>query len=124
LLIPVSAPSALTRSSTFRVETVQVSLHHHREQRLVDPPTPLQQGREERPCPQLRDPQLQIPRGGGQQPGPAPVALRGPLVGALPGPSADHTGQLGVDQRLVDRLRRGPDPVLNTRSLHRFQQLQ
>jgi hypothetical protein len=44
LEIPLSAPSALTRSSTFRVETpAQVGLHDHQEQRLVGPAAPLQQ---------------------------------------------------------------------------------
>ena len=77
LEIPVSAPSALTRSSTLRVrDAVQVGLHHHREQRLIDPAAPLQQRREERPGAQLRDPQLQIPGRGRQRPGPVPVALR------------------------------------------------
>ena len=37
---------------------VQVGLHHHREQRLIHPPTTLQQGREERPDPQLGYPEL------------------------------------------------------------------
>ena len=79
LEIPVSAPSALTRSSTLRVDdAVQVGLHHHREQGLIDPAAALQQRREERPGPQLRDPQLQIPGRRRQRPGPVPVALRGP----------------------------------------------
>jgi hypothetical protein len=57
LKIPVSAPSALTRSSTFLVETpCRVGLHDHREQRLVDPPPAFEQRGKERPHPQLRDP--------------------------------------------------------------------
>ena len=43
---------------------------------------------------------------------------------AFPGAGTDHRGQLGVDQRLVDRLRRGPDPVLNPGSLHGFEHLE
>ena len=39
------------------------------------------------------------------------------------GAGADHRGQLGVDQRLIDRLCRGPDPVLHPGGLHRFQHL-
>jgi len=66
-------------------DPVQVGLHHHREQRLVHPTTPLQQRGEERPGAQLGDPQVQIARGGGQRPRPGPVALGGPLGGALPG---------------------------------------
>ena len=115
LEIPVSAPSALTRSSTLRVrDPVQVGLHHHREQRLVDPAAPLQQRREERPGPQLRDPQLQIPRGRGQRPRPGAVALRGALDRCAPtGPAPITAVRFGVDQRLVQRLGRDPDPVID-----------
>ena len=52
-------------------DPVQVGLHDHREQRLVDPPPPLEQRGEERPRPQLGDPQLQVTRGRGQRPRPA-----------------------------------------------------
>ena len=76
------------------------------------------------PAAELRDPQLQITRRGRQRPRPAPVALRGPIRGPLPGTGADHRGQLGVDQRLVDRLGRRPDAVLNTRGLHGFEHLE
>jgi hypothetical protein len=44
-----------------RGDAVQIGLHHHGEQRLVDPPAALQQRGEERLGAQLRDPQLQIP---------------------------------------------------------------
>jgi hypothetical protein len=64
---------------------MQIGLHHHREQRLVDPPAPLQQAGEERPGPQLGDAQLQIPGRGRQQPGPVAVALGQPGLGALMG---------------------------------------
>jgi hypothetical protein len=60
-------------------DPVQVGLHHHREQRLVDPAAPLEQAGEERPGPQLGNPQLQIPSGGRQQPLPVTVALGQPL---------------------------------------------
>ena len=71
-------------------DPVQVGLHDHREQRLIDPPPPLQQGGEERPGPQLRDPQLQITGGRGQRPRTAPVALRGPFRAAFPWARTDH----------------------------------
>ena len=81
---PSATPRAWTRSSTLRVRhPVHVGLHHHREQGPVDTPAPFQQGREERPGPQLRDLQLDIARRGGHQPGPVTVALRGPGLGAL-----------------------------------------
>ena len=105
-------------------DAVQVGLHHHREQRLVDPAPALEQRGEERPAAELGDPQLQISRGRGQGPWSASVALSGPLIGAFPGPSTNHAGQLGVDQRLVDRLGRSADPVLNTGRLHGFEHLE
>src|SRR5829696_9148568 len=37
--------------------------------------------------------------------------------------SADHRGQLGLDQRLIDRGRCRPDPLINLRSLQHFKQL-
>ena len=49
---------------------VQVGLHHHGKQALIDPATALQQRREERPGAQLGDPQLQIPGDRGQGPRP------------------------------------------------------
>jgi hypothetical protein len=39
---------------------MHIGLHHHRQQRPVDAPTGLQQRREERAFPQLRDAQLNI----------------------------------------------------------------
>ena len=46
-------------------------------------------------------------------PGPRTVALSRPFRAPLPGAGADHRGQLGVDQRLIDRCGRGPDPVVD-----------
>ncbi len=91
LEIPVSTPSARTRSSTFLVRhTVQIRRHHHRVQRLVDPATPLQQGREERPGAQLWDPQIQVPGRRRQHPRPVPGALPGPGISAFVRFRADH----------------------------------
>jgi hypothetical protein len=50
--------------------------------------------------------------------------LRRALVAAFPGAGADHRCELGVDQRLVDRLGRGTDPVLDSSSLHGFEHLE
>jgi hypothetical protein len=107
-----------------RRHPVQVGLHHHREQRLIHPPAAFQQRREERPGAQLGDPQLQIPGGGGQGPGPVPVALRGPGVGAFVRAGADHRRDLGVDQRLVERLGRLPDPVVDLGGLECVEHLE
>ena len=92
---------------------MQIGLHHHREQGLIDPPAPLQQRGEERPGPQLGDPQLQIPGRRRQDPGAGAVALGGAGIGALVRAGADHRGQLRLDQRLVERLGGGADAVVN-----------
>jgi hypothetical protein len=75
---------------------MQMGLHDDREQDLVDPPAALQQAREERPGPQLRDPQFQVSRRGRQRPGTGSVADRRAGLGALPGPGADHALGLRV----------------------------
>ena len=90
---------------------MQVGLHHHREQGLVDPAAPFQQAGEERPDAQLRDPQLQIPGRG------RIVADREPLRWVVRwsvrsyGPAPITAVSLGLDQRLIQRLRRLPDPI-------------
>jgi hypothetical protein len=96
---------------------VQIGLHHHREQRLIDAPAPLQQRREERAGPQLRDPQLQIPRRGRERARSGAVALGGAGVGALVRGRADHRGELGLDQGLVDRGGRRAESVVDVGGL-------
>ena len=49
-------------------DTVQIRLHDHGEQGLVDATATLQQGREERALPQLRNRKLQIAGVCGQRP--------------------------------------------------------
>ena len=88
---------------------MQVGLHHHREQRLIDPPAPFEQRREERAGAQLGDLQLQIPGGGGQRAGAVPVALVGAFRGTLVQGGADGVGELGLDQRLI-AVRAGATP--------------
>jgi hypothetical protein len=103
---------------------VQVGLHDHREQRLIHPPAAFQQRREERPGPQLRDPQLQIPGRGRERLGAVPVALRDPLAGAFVRAGADHRGQLGLDQRLIDRRRGLPDSFFDITTLEHLEYLE
>jgi hypothetical protein len=103
---------------------MQIGLHHHREQRLVDPAAPLQQAGEERPGPQLGDAQLQIPGRGGQHPGSVPVALRQPIMAALVRRGADHGGELGLDEGLVDGLGGLADAVVDLGGLECVQDLQ
>jgi hypothetical protein len=105
-------------------DAMQVGLHHHREQRLIDPPAPLQQAGEERPGPQLGDPQLQIPGRGGQQPRAVPVALSEPVSRPLMRGGADHLGELGLDQGLVDGLGGLADAVVALRGRECVQDLQ
>lgn len=92
-------------------DAVDVRLHHDREQRLVNPAAPLQQRREERPGAQLRDPQLQLARCGRESAGAGAVALRGAVRGAFERGSTDERGRFRIDQLLVERLGRDPDPV-------------
>ena len=94
-------------------DAVDVRLHHDREQGLIDPAAAFQQRREKRSLPQLRDPQLQLPRGGGEGPQPGPVALRRTVRGAFERGSADERSCFRVDQLLVERLGRDPDPVVH-----------
>jgi hypothetical protein len=105
-------------------DAVQTGLHDHREQRLVDPSPAFQQRREDRAGAQLGDPQLQIPRGRGQDAGPGAVALRGPGVGALVRRGADHRGPLGLDQRLMQRLGGGADAVIGVGNFQCLEQLE
>ena len=90
---------------------VQVGLHHHREQALIDSAAALQQRRKERPRPQLGDPQLQVSGDSTQRACPRPVALIDPHLGALVRAGANHRGQLRVDQRLIDGLGGLLDPI-------------
>jgi hypothetical protein len=92
---------------------MQVGLHDHREQRLINPPAALQQAGEERPSAQLGDAQLQIPSRRGQHPWPVAVALGQPLGCPLVGGGTDHRGELGLDQGLVDGLGGLADAVVD-----------
>src|SRR4051794_37181758 len=96
---------------------MDVGLHHHRVQRLIDPAPRLEDDREERALTQLRDPQPDVTGLGRQGPVPVPVpfgrAGRGPFV---PG-RADRLGGLGLDQllqhhpdRLADQIHAVPPP--------------
>jgi hypothetical protein len=96
---------------------MQIRLHDHREQRLIHPPAPLQQAREERAGPQLRDPQLQVTGRRGDRLGPVAIALRRPGVAAFVRAGADHRRQFGLDQSLVDRRCRLLDPVFDIGAL-------
>ena len=102
LLMPLSAPSARTRSSTLRVLTLQVGLHQptansawstcrRRSNRL---------GKND-PARSLGMRSAQIPGRGRQQPWPVPAYSR---ASVRMWPGADHAGEAGLDEGLVDRL--------------------
>ncbi len=101
-----------------------VGLHHHREQRLVDPPAPLEQAREERPGPQLRDPQFHIPGRGRHHPIPIAIALGHPRLGPLMRLGADPRGRLRVNQRLEERLHTTPDDIVGVGGLEHLKQFE
>lgn len=90
---------------------MDVDLHDHRVQGLIDPPPRRQDAREERPGPQLGHRQLDVAGVGGQQPRPGPVAFGGAGLGALVAGGADRGGRLGVDQLLHRDADTLPDEV-------------
>jgi hypothetical protein len=120
-LSPTSNPRTSRCPSAATPVATTTAWETTREQRLTDPPPPLQQRREERPAPQPGDLQLQVPGRGGDRPRPAAVALGGAGLGALVRVRADHRGELGLDQRLADRLGGLPDPVINLGGFEYFQ---
>ena len=74
--------------------------------------------------PQLRDLQLQVAGRRREHPPSVPVTLPGPLGGPLMPLRADHRRQLRLDQRLVDRRRRRPHPIIDAGRLQRIQHLE
>ena len=70
------------------------------------------------------DPQLQVPSRGGQHPRAMPIALGEAGLGALVWCGADHAGELGFDEGLVDGLGGLADAVIDLRDLECVQDLQ
>jgi len=83
---------------------MNIGFHDHREQRTVDPPAALEDGREEASLAELGDLELQVAGLGRQQPIPGPVALRGPGARALEAFGAYPGGRLGIDEGLEHEL--------------------
>jgi hypothetical protein len=102
---------------------VDVGLHHHRQQRPVDPAAGLQQGGEEGALAQLGDLELDIARLGRQQPRPRAVAVGGTASAALIAAGADPLGSLGLDQRLQHQGEALADDVEVTAGTQRIQQI-
>jgi hypothetical protein len=90
---------------------MQVGLHHDREQRLIDAAAPFQQDGEERPLPELRDLQSEVPGGRGQVPRAAAVAMGDAVAGPLERGGADDPGRLRIDQLLIELLGHRADAV-------------
>ncbi len=83
-LMPVSLPRARTNCSTLRVETpVDPGLADHCVECFVDPPSRVQQRREERAFPQFRDLQVDFAGRCGEQLRARPVAARRPFRGSV-----------------------------------------
>jgi hypothetical protein len=104
-------------------DAVDIGLHHYRIQGLVDPAPRLQDHREERALPQLRDPQLHIPGLGRKQPGSGPVAVGDTRFGALIAVGADPLTRLCFDQLLHHQPHRLADQVHALPGTKRLQQL-
>jgi hypothetical protein len=90
-------------------DAVHVGLHHHGEQRPVDPPPAFHQRREERPAAHLRVLQVQVAGLRGQQAFAVAVAPRRARLGVLMRRGTDHLGGLRLDQLLQDALAHHPD---------------
>jgi len=102
---------------------LDIGLHHHRVQGLIDPAPRLQDAGEERPLPQLRDRQLHITGLRGQQPRPRPIALGRARLGALIPGGADPFGGLGLDQLLHYQTHRLTDQIKPVTGAERLQHL-
>ena len=102
---------------------VDVGLHHHRVQRLVDPSARLQDGREEAALAQLGDAQLDVTGLGGQQPRSSTVAFSDPGIGAFVAGGADLFGRFDLDQLLQHQLHGVADQIDAFTGTERVQEL-
>ena len=113
-LIPESRPQALTtRSSTAAGgDPVDVGLHHHRVQRLVDPPPRVDDRREEAAMAQLGDAQLDVTGlGASTADARGAVAFGDASVDTLIAASADVLGGFDLDQLLQHQLHGVTDQI-------------
>ena len=88
---------------------VDVGLHHHRIQGLVDPPARRQDLGKNDPARSFGIASCDVAGLRGEQPRPGTVALSGPRLGALVAAGADHLGRFGLDQLLQHHPHRLPD---------------
>ena len=104
-------------------DAVDVGLHHHRIQGLVDPAAGFEDGREERALPQFRDPQLDVAGLGRQQLRAGAVAFGHPVLAAFVAVGADHARGFELDQLLQHGADRLADHVNAVAGAERVQQL-
>ena len=106
-----------------RGDAVDVGLHHHRIQRLVDPSPRLEDRGKERALAQLGDPDLDVAGLGGQQLGAGAVAFGDTILGALVALGADHAGGFELDELLQDGADRLADHVDTVAGVERLEEL-
>ena len=92
-------------------DPLDVRLLDHRQERPVDAPAGLQQGREEAAHPQLGDLELEAAHPGVQRLGAVAVAVGGPIGGAFVRVGPDHRAGLDLDQALDAGLEDQPQLV-------------
>ena len=92
-------------------DAVDVGLHDHRVERLVDAPARFEELGEERSLAELRDADLGVAGLRGQGARSGAVAVRDAVVGAFVAGGADLLGGFGVDQRLERLLGELADEV-------------
>ena len=88
-----------------RGHPVHVGLHDHRVRGPIDPPAALEQGREERACPQLWNLRLDVAHRGRDRLRAMSIAVGGAAFGAFVPVGADLRSGFGLDQC----LQAGPD---------------
>ena len=83
-----------------RRDALDPGFHDHRVERLIDTAPGLENRREERPRAEFGDCERDVAHLGGQGAGATAVAVAEPLVGALVAISAEHGGNLKLNQLL------------------------
>ncbi len=104
-------------------DPVDVGLHDHGVEGLVDAPAGLQDRGEEAAFSELGDGELDVAGLGGEHPGAVPVALVGAPVAPLVAIGTDRGGQLGFDQLLADEADCLLDQVEAVSGTERFEQV-
>lgn len=91
-------------------DTAQIRFYHDGEQRLINAPSPFQQGRGKASVQSFLDSPIQLTGGRCQHSSAGAVAVGGAIVRAFERGSADKRGRFSFDQLPIERL--GGDPNL------------